>query len=345
MSDGRHGKDETSIIAGLKARLERVTADRDRLARDLAERERLDQVTFAAADLPAAAGDQTGPIARVQGPRAAAHRIPREARWLRVVPGFILAAPIALRWAWRVHRAATVAAGVTAFTLATTAAVVVPGAASAREHPPAAASIPGWHTTATPIAVPSPSMAALTRPKSSLDAKSADSSPPAVTVLPWYDYPPTSAAPASAQPSASPSSPAAPAAGILTADTADGTQQIDLGPAAGTLTTAINLSASGGDVTWGAIPHLGRDARAAEDTVTLDSDQGQVSDGGSGAISVTIGLTAQDNGGTVTVKVWGGSGQAVTITISWEPAPAPTPSPADVAPTAGATDMPSPAAS
>ena len=341
----RHGDDETGW---LRAQLARVTAERDQLQQHLDARAELDRALMAAASAPAADGTGPLPAVRSQGPRTAGHRTPKDRTrtHLRVVRAVaFLTALSGLGLKGRVARGAARVALAALVTGPTISVAVSPGA-SAHEHPPASASVPGWGTTATPIPDPSsPAVALVTRPKNTLDAKSADSSPPAVTVLPWYDYPPASAAPASPQPSASPSSPAAPAAGILTADTADGTQQIDLGPAAGTLTTAINLSASGGDVTWGAIPRLGRDARAAGDTVTLDSDQGQVSDGGSGAISVTIGLTAQDNGGTVTVKVWGGSGQAVTITISWEPAPAPTPSPADVAPAAGATDMPSPAAS
>ena len=152
----RHGKGgEQDTVEGLRAQLDQVTTA---LAAALAE---LDRIGAAGVAVTA---DGTGPIARVQGPRAAARRIPREARWLKVVPGFVLAAGIglkaALKAAW-VHPAATAAAAATGTGVAVLAAVVavVPGA-NAHKHPPAAASIPGWHTTATPIPSTGPSIAA-----------------------------------------------------------------------------------------------------------------------------------------------------------------------------------------
>ena len=92
MSDGRHGKDEpASVVAWLRARIERVTAERDLLAEHLAAREKLDEMTFSA-DLPVTAGEPTGPHRAEQyrpvppPRRPASHaRTPKEARWLKVV--------------------------------------------------------------------------------------------------------------------------------------------------------------------------------------------------------------------------------------------------------------------
>ena len=146
----------------------------------------------------APAADGTGPIARVQGPRAAAHRTPKAARWLRVVPVWVLAVFAGLRWAWHVHRAATVAAGMLTLTAATGAVVVVAphgpvaqafGAVPAVPVP--AASIYG----AAPIPSAIPSSVAYLR--TALDAKSAG--PPVVSIL-------VPSSPASPSPSSSQSS-------------------------------------------------------------------------------------------------------------------------------------------
>ena len=122
--------------------------------------------------LPAVAGDQTGPIARVQGPRTAGHRAPRvppEQRWLRVVPGFVPAFG-ALKYAWHAHRVATAITGtvLTAAAATTTAAVVAAPAHSTPHRPGLTASSlgPAWHTTGVPI----PPLAPSARP--GLDAKS-----------------------------------------------------------------------------------------------------------------------------------------------------------------------------
>ena len=169
----RHGKDDgPGLIARLRAQLDQVTAERDKLQRHIEAQAELDAMLMTEA-LPAVAGDQTGPIARVQGPRTAGHRAPRvppEQRWLRVVPGFVPAFG-ALKYAWHGHRIATAITGsvLTAAVATTTAAVVAAPAHSTPHRPGLTASSlgPAWHTTGVPI--PSPSASAA-RP--GLDAKS-----------------------------------------------------------------------------------------------------------------------------------------------------------------------------
>jgi|GEM_PF-5505387 len=363
VSDGRHGKDEasTSIVAWLQARLERVTADRDRLARDLAEREKLDRVTFAA-DLPAAAaGEQTGPHPVVPAQRPRSRHAAQDRTHLRLVKVLIPAAAAGL-WAALRHLLAAGPAVQAAAAVTLTAAVVTAGAVAVQHTPGlaqavgagAAPTAPDGGTTAVPIVLPPAQrlIAAISRPAGmpKLDVRSSATTAPGLP--PTFDYVPpvqgSAPSPGGGQssqpswPSQSSAQSGQPGAGYLAADTTNGTQQIDLGPAgAGTLTTTISLSASGGDVAWGAVPRLGPDASAAGDTVTLDSYQGQVGDGGSGAVGVTIMLSPSDNGGSVTVRIWGGSGPAVMITITWEAAPPPAPadpSPAD-------TSVPTPTSS
>lgn len=204
----RHGENEEA--GWLRAQLERVTAERDKLRRHLEAREELDRVLMQAA--PAA--DGTGPIARVQGPRAQGHRTPREARWLKVVPGFALAALASLRWAWHVHRAATVVTGALTLTAATGAAVAVaphgPVAQVFGAAPAVSAPAPGLYGAA-PIGGPSsPSplrlIGSVTRP--SLDAKSAAGHPPVVSVpVPASSQPPQHPSPSQSSQSSQPSPP------------------------------------------------------------------------------------------------------------------------------------------
>ena len=209
----RHGKDEgPGLIERLRAQLAEMTAERDKLQQHLEARQELDQMLMAGISAPAA--DGTGPIARVQGPRAQGHRIPREARWLKVVPGFVLAALIglkaALRHAWIAHPVATAATGAGTFSAVAlmTAVTVVPGAV-AHDHSPAAAGIPGWHTTASPIPVPStgPSIAAFVNRAHlpGLDVRTGVDSNPDLTPLPYYYAPPVSSQPSSSSQQAPPS--------------------------------------------------------------------------------------------------------------------------------------------
>jgi hypothetical protein len=218
VSDGRHGKDEpASMVAWLQAKIERLTADRDRIARDLAEREKLDQMTFAA-DLPAAAGGPpTGPLPAVPPQRTRSHRAARPTHLRRIkllIPVAFTGGLGALRYAWHAHRLATVAAGVF------TAAAVTAGTAAVAPHVPVlnaiasepAATVPGWHTTATPILFPSAVARAASR--AGLDAKSSRKSTP-----PLVD-PPAPVPSASTRPSPvsspAPYSPPAPSPPLLT---------------------------------------------------------------------------------------------------------------------------------
>jgi len=199
-----HGGDEDA--AGLlQARVEQLE---NALAAMQAERDRLERQLMAQADLaqllegrPAA--DGTGPIARVQGPRAASHRAPRTPaaqRWLRAVPGLVPLTAL-LRGAWHAHHVAVIAAGA-----ATVAAPVLVGAALTVATPASAAhqgqrpAVPAPAASvyrATPVTSPR-----VVRPK----PDAAKASPAAAPTVP-ADGPPSF--PPSAVPS--PSSPPPPA--------------------------------------------------------------------------------------------------------------------------------------
>ncbi len=347
---GRHdGDGETAgwlrgQLAEVIGRLRRAEGECDRLRAELEEarqhiRAQNEVDRILALGLPAAANGDTGPIARVQGPRATGHRAPRDRGHLRVVPPLVIAACVALKAAlkaaWIAHPAATAAAGAAGSAVILTAAIaVVPGAARAHEHDPGtrAPNPVASAYSATPIMVPSssPSFAAFTRPK--LDAKSAAGSP--VAVVPWYlspAPPPSSSPSASPQPSASVFSPP-PVSGIIqavssTVTVTDPTQDVQ-----------IPISATGGDTAWHAWVH----GPGAAD-VTLSPSQGELAAGTAGYIDLTIDATAQAAGGSVTVHIWPGD---VEVTVSWEAVPAPVPTDAVTdTPSAEATDMPSPAAS
>ena len=325
----RHGKEDPGLIERLRVQLAQVTAERDRLQEHLDARAELDRVLMSAA--PAA--DGTGPIARVQGPRAAGHRAPRERRHLRVVPPLVIAACVALKAAlkaaWIAHPAATAAAGAAGSAVILTAAIaVVPGAARAHEHAPGVlAPNPAASTySATPIMVPSspPSFAAFTRPR--LDARSSASQP--ATVAPWCCYaPPPSSSPA-AVPQPSVSSSPSPVSGIIQAVSSavtvtDPTQDVQ-----------IPISATGGDTAWHAWV---RGPDAAD--VTLTPAQGDLADGAAGYIDLAIDASAQATGGSVTVHIWPGD---VTVVVTWAAVPVPVPSVVpSVVVTVAPTDSPS----
>ena len=333
----RHGDDE---MGWLRAQLARVTAERDQLQQHLDARAELDRALMMAAAAPAA--DGTGPIARVQGPRAAARRIPREARWLKVVPGFVLAAGIglkaALKAAW-VHPAATAAAAATGTGVAVLAAVVavVPGA-NAHEHPPAAASIPGWHTTATPIPSTGPSIAAfVSTPKlPKLDAKSGAASPSSLPPFTYY-APPPSSPPSAAAAQSPPSAPAASAAVPATLQVS--TTAIDLSSG---LPATITLSATGtaGWVSW-RISTRDPQTQARQADLDFSPSHGVLQAGE--IVTVTISLDTTQDGAVQ--EVFSIAGQQVTATL---PAPVPVSSPTGAVtdtPSGDPTDVPSPASS
>ena len=124
------------------------------------------------------AADGTGPIARVQGPRAAGHRAPRERPpWLRVVPAF---APLALLGRLAVKGSA--ARKVTGVAMAAMVGVpaVTAGTQVMRDAPDYAAAAPA------PAAVTAPATPALpavvTRPRRRHRKPAPVSVPPPATV-------------------------------------------------------------------------------------------------------------------------------------------------------------------
>jgi hypothetical protein len=201
----RHGKEDAGLVERLRAQLEQMTAERDRLQQHLDARAELDQVLMQAAAAPAA--DGTGPIARVQGPRAGGHRapkghrIPKEKRHLWIVPAFIAGA---VRFGLRGlthHRVLSVGlaamVGVPAVTAVSThGAQLLPGVSALPSRPP------GWGTTGTPVPLPVASMLAVTRPRTAVAR-----SRPLVPLAPPCPAPSPSPSPSQSMPSPTPSDP------------------------------------------------------------------------------------------------------------------------------------------
>ena len=110
-------------VERLRAQLEEMTAELERARQHIAAQEELGAM-FAA--LPATAGGETGPLPRVQ--RQQSHRVPKEQRWLRVVPGILLPSGLggglrAAGAAFKAHRVVSVklaTAGVAAGALTVT---------------------------------------------------------------------------------------------------------------------------------------------------------------------------------------------------------------------------------
>jgi hypothetical protein len=194
---GRHGRNEEDTVEGLRAQLDQVSAA---LTAALAQLDRIG----AAADFPIAA-DGTGPLpaVRAQGPRAASHRIPKERRWLKVVPGFAFLAA-AVRFGARGlthHRVLSLGlaamVGVPAVTAVSThGSQVIPFVSAAP------AAVPGWHTTGVPVPLPAASMLAVTRPKVAVAR-----SRPLVPLAPPCPVPSPSPSPSQSTPSPTPSDP------------------------------------------------------------------------------------------------------------------------------------------
>ena len=330
----RHGKDEPGLVERLRAQLAQVTAERDRLQRHLEAREELDQL-FMSGTLPSAqAADGTGPFQAVQPrPHRAAHRTPKEQRWLKSVPAIIPAGAVAaaikplahaVRASWAAHPVATAATGVAAFTAATVAAVspvspVSPFAASTSRMPAPAASI----YSATPIPVVSPSMlpaaAFMTRPKTSV-----------VSSLPFIPVPPPvpsssvspGPVPAQQDPGRQPAPPAA--AGMLSV----GTATADLSSAQA---ATVTISADGGPVRWSAWCGS-RDVSIGD---ASGAEHGTVYPGSPVDLTVSLG-PVQDGRLAAACHVWPG-GFRVSVIL-----PAPPPPPADPAGTSADTPSPLP---
>ena len=319
---GRGGDEET--VESLRAQVEQLTAA---LALALAQRDQM-----LTAYQPAA--DGTGPLPAVPASRARSHRA--RPTHLRLLPGFVLAAFASLRWAWHVHRAATVAAGLLTFTAATGAAVVVAPhgpIAQAFGATPAVSAPADGISSAAPFAAPSAPVSLrligdLTRP-GRLDARAASGLPPATVVpAPAYQPPDSSASSPSsqqgqAQPPGGPAVLQVPVTGI---DLTSGTPQV------------ITLSASGaGWVAW-KVNTTGSD-------LDFSATQGVLTAGGSVALTVSVDRAqAQDRN---TTQVFDVNGQQVTVTLPVLAAPTdPAPAiPAATDPAATDAASPSPASS
>ena len=327
----RHGKDEPGLIERLKAQLAQVTAERDQLQRHLEAQEELDQL-FATGTLSSAqAADGTGPFQAVQPrPHRAAHRTPKEQRWLKSVPAIIPVGAVAAafrplahaaRASWAAHPVATATGATVAFTVAT-AAVVVPSSpaspwgASTSQVPAPAASI----YSATPIPVVSPSMlpvaAFMTKPRTS-----------SVSSLPYAPVPPSvpsSSAPQGPVPGQQdPGWQPAPAAGTLSVDTTT----VDLTVAQ---TVTVTIRADGGPVRWSAWCGS-RDVSIGD---ANGAEHGTVTPGNPVDLTVTLG-PVQDGRLSAVCHIWPG-GNLVAVTL-----PPPPPPPADPSPTDTPTDIPS----
>jgi hypothetical protein len=236
VSNARHSRD------GEPETIEEVRAQRDQLAAELVAA--LAQLDRLGASFPVTA-DGTGPLPAVPPQRTRSHRAARPTHLRRIkvlIPVAFTGGLGALRWAWHAHRVATVAAGVF------TAAAVTAGTAAVAPHVPVlssiasgpAATVPGWHTTATPIL--SPSAVARAASRAGLDAKSSRKSTPPVV------DPPDPVPSASTRPSpvSSPVSYSPPAPSPLLSLS---TSQLDLGVL---FTGTVQLSNAGPSVQWSA---------------------------------------------------------------------------------------------
>lgn len=194
-----------------------------------------------------------------------------------------------------------VAASAIALSLAAGTAAVVPHTAATfgfGRSPATQASVPGWQTSASPMPLPSSSLIArsVTRPK-----------PNTVTVTGPLTYAPAppqgSYAPPSSDPVPQDSPPVqAQVAGALSVSTTT----LDLtGSGAGTLT----LSCTGGDCPWHVV---------AGGVLSADVRQGDLQDGGSVTVTLSVDPAALLLGGSGVVKVWPGD---IEVAVSWAAPP------------------------
>ena len=163
--DGMAGTTETAgwlrgQLAEMIGRLRRADAECDRLRAELEEarqhiraQDEVDRIL--AVGLPPAATGETGPIARVQGPRTAAHRAPRTPqgqRWLKVVPAFLLAVA-GLKW-WTSRRVLTMGLSAAMIGAGSVTAVTMRDAPAYSSAPPRpAVTVPAAAVTIAPPAV------------------------------------------------------------------------------------------------------------------------------------------------------------------------------------------------
>ena len=300
---GRHGGDGETVgllrgqLADMARRLAESDAECARLRAGLAEAEQhiraQDEVDrILAIGLPPAATGDTGPIARVQGPRAPSHRAPRTPagqRWLRAVPGMVPLAAL-LRDTWHAHHATVVAAGAATVAapvaLAAALTVAVPAPAA---HPGQRAGVPAPAASASADATPIPSPSARPKP----DAAKAS---PAATVTDGApSFPPSAAL------SPPPPAPSSPPASLLSLSA----NELDLGVY---LTGTVQLADSGDAVQWSA---------TCSADVSLQPAQGYLEPGQQG-FTVTVRINPADGasegwcvfepGGERVAVVWDGAG-------------------------------------
>ena len=291
----RHGKDEEA--ERLREQLGRVTAERDRLRRHLDAQAELDRMMMVSA--PAA--DGTGPLPVVPGQRQpAAHRTPREARWLKAVPvvlALLGGLRVALRWAFHHAVPAMAVTGGGGLVIVTAALVTTQPAHSIPPAVSSAAAPAGIDWAATPILSPSAAARAAVRP--GLDVRS--SRKRTVIVLPPVPAPTVSVQAAPPSPSPVPySPPAAAPAPPLTLNTTES----DLGVYLASQPGALTISDTGGTaVAWSA---------TCSPDVSLQPGQGYLAAGQQDVpLTVRINPAGGATSGTCT---FGPDGPALTVT-------------------------------
>lgn len=199
-----------------------------------------------------------------------------------------------------------VAASAIALSLAAGTAAVVPHTAATfgfGGSPATRASVPGWQTSASPMPLPSSSLIArsVTRPK-----------PNTVTVTGPLTYAPAPPQGSYAPPSGDPVPQDSPpvqvqAAGVLSVSTT----ALDL---TGTGTGTLTLTCTGGGCPWHVV---------AGGVLSADVRQGDLQDGESVTVTLTVDPAALALGGSGVVKVWPGD---VEVTVSWAAPPVQVPS-------------------
>ncbi len=293
----------------------------------------LDRI-YEAGDLPLAVGQQVRIPAPRRGSRAA-HRVPREKRWLRVVPGFIPVALGALRAAfkasWIAHPAATVAAGtatVATAALVTTAAVSPHGpvASVLGVGSPATPNPVAGIYSASPITAPSSPLklaaitGAVTKPR--LDADGLAGQVPPSLAAPYLYVPsqPSQSSPSYQQPVSSQQSQQGGSVQIAVSTTAP-----DLSSGAGSVTITLTASGDGGWAAW-KVDATDPATGAAQTDLDFSPSHGVLRPGQEAQVVVTLDASL-DEAPAETFEI---AGQQVTIALPGPPpAPAVAPSPVD----------------
>ena len=166
--------------------------------------------------------------------------------------------------------------------------------------PGSAASLPGWHTSASPFPSSSQIALTLTKPKPKHAAKGKE-------LLSASGVPAPLAGPQTGSgASASPSSPAVQVSGTLAVTS--GNTQLSLGLDGITYSGSVTVMAQGGDVKWGAT------SNSPDVTVsTPDGLSGVLGDGSAVTFTISVDPSAQLSAGSATVRIWPG----ITISVTW----------------------------